>query len=481
MVRYGKVTPALRRELARLLGRENVLADPEQMADYAHDEFALPGIRRLPEAVVRPRSTGEVAAVMRLAARERLPVVPRGGGTGLCGGCVPALGGLVLDTAALDRVEEVDRDNFMARCQAGVTLKAFYDELKKHQLFFPPHPGEDSAMLGGLVATNAGGARAVRYGTIRHFVRGLEVVLADGETINPGGRVVKDSSGYSLLNLLIGSEGTLGVVTRVTLGVMPRRQALWTLVVPYADVDGAINSSTAILRRGVLPLALEFLEDETVAAAEAFLDRKWPGRGASAYLMIIVDGTTLEEAEKTAEALGEICLENGAGDVFVADSESRQEEIMFIRGQFYEVLKADTVEILDTVVPRAEIAGHAGAVRKIGREFGVWLPTYGHAGDGNVHTHIMKLSLENGKPGAARDDWPDYYRPVRAAIHEDARARGGRVSGEHGIGLAKMDLLPGFLSGRELALMREIKRCFDPGWILNPGKIFSGPDIEKNG
>lgn len=469
---YNRATPGLARAFRRLLGPENVIDEPGAMAGFAHDEFALPSMRHAPEMVVRPRKTEDVAAVIRLAARENVPVTPRGGGTGLCGGCVPVLGGIVLDTGALDRVEDIDRDNFMARCQAGVTLKAFNDELKKGNLFFPPHPGEESAMLGGLAATGAGGARAVRYGSIRSFVRGLEVVLADGEIINPGGRIVKNSSGYSLLNLMIGSEGTLGVITKVTLSVMPGRQVLWTLVVPYPGVAEAVDSATAILRRGLLPLAIEFLEDEVVGVAENFLDRRWPGRGPGAYLMLIVEGMSAEETGKDAETLAEICLENGARDVFVAESEDRQADILALRSHLYEALKADTVEILDTVVPRSEIAGHVSAVRRIGRDAGVWLPTYGHAGDGNIHTHIMKRSFSGGVPGDPREDWAEYYPGVRAAIHRDARRRGGMVSGEHGIGLAKKDLLPGFLSEREIGLMRAIKDSFDPKHILNPGKIF---------
>ncbi len=458
-------------ELAAIVGEKNLLTAPDQLDDYSHDEFALTEMRRIPDAVIRPATTEQVARIVRAAGRLGVPLVPRGGGTGLCGGCTPVSGGIVVDTSALNSIIEIDARNFMAVLQAGVTLAQFYQALGKENLFFPPHPGDEHAMVGGLAATNAGGARAVKYGTIRQFIHGMEVVLADGNILNLGGKIMKNSTGYNLLQLMIGSEGTLGIITAVTLHVMPPRKFVWTLLAPYEDLAAAMNSVTKVLHAGIVPMALEFLEENVIRYTEDMLGKKLPCDPAPAYLMFTLDGSTEEEIEKTAEEISEICLAGRARDVLAADNPQKQADILTIRSQFYEALKPKTVEILDIVVPRDEIAGHAQAVADISARHGVWLPTYGHAADGNVHTHIMKMGAEKGAPGGPRDDWRDYYPRVREEIHRDARARGGLISGEHGIGLSKKEYLPLFLSDTEIELMRRIKKVFDPGNIMNPDKV----------
>ncbi len=465
--------PSVLRDLSAAVGPSNVVVDPERMDDYSHDEFSLRDIARCPGAVVRPGSTAEVAAVLRLCSERGLPVTPRGGGTGLCGGCVPSPGGLVLSLERMNRVIEIDAANQMAVVEAGLTLGEFAKAAEGAGLYFPPHPGDESAMMGGLVATNAGGSRAVKYGVIRNYVRGLEVVLADGRVLRLGGKVIKSSQGYNLLHLVIGSEGTLGVVTRVTLQLMTRPAALRTLVVPFDSLEAAIDAVPAVLRRGVVPVAAEFLQRDVVVITEEHLRKRWPTHDGTTHLFFILDAESEAEIDRLSQTVAEVCLEGGALDVFVAETPSKQEEVLAIRSKIYDAIKAGTVEILDIAVPRAEIAAHVRRVAEVERRLGLWLPTFGHAGDGNVHTHIMKARYEDGRMVPLPEEaWRGKVEAVRSALFEDGLGRGGVVSGEHGIGLVKKPYLAMALEPAQVELMRGLKRVFDPRGILNPGKIF---------
>ncbi len=459
-------------ELRAAAGAANVLTDPEKLADYGHDEFSLRDIAIIPAAVVLPTSTDEVAAVLRWADARRVPVTPRGGGTGLCGGCVPAPGGIVLSLEKMNGVS-VDKANQMAVAEAGATLAGFVAAVEEAGLYFPPHPGDESAMIGGLVATNAGGSRAVKYGVIRNYIRGLEVVLPGGAVIHPGGKYIKSSTGYNLMNLFIGSEGTLGVVTRAVIQLMAQPPVLRSLVVPFATLEAAIETVPRLLERKIVPVAVEFVGLDVIAITEEYLHKRWPTHEGTAHLMIILDAATEEEQDRLSQAVAEACLEQGALDVFIADTPAKQSEILAIRSMIYEAIKAETIEILDISVPRAEIAAHVRKVREVAARHGLWLPTFGHAADGNVHTHIMKARYEGGKviplPESA---WRDRIDAVRSDLYRDARERGGVISGEHGIGLVKKPFLSLALEESQIALMRGIKKVFDPHGILNPGKIF---------
>ncbi len=460
-------------ELIRISGEKNVISDTDRLQNYSHDEFSLPAIRKLPNLAVRPRSADEISRILKLANTEKIPVTPRGGGTGLCGGCVPAHGGIVLLMEALNKVIEVDPDNFMVVSEAGVMLKDLYVHIEKEKLFFPPHPGDETAMVGGVIATNAGGARAVKHGTIRNFVRGLEVVLPQGDVINLGGKFIKNSTGFSLLSLFVGSEGTLGIITKATISLLPAPKAMSTLIAPFNTIAEAIETVPVIIKDGMLPLAMEFIEADAIEVTEKYLGRDWPVKGGRAYLMIIIDGADEEEAGRTAERIAQIALKNNATDVFIADNKARQKEILEFRSQMYEAIKPNCIETLDIVVPRSEIAAHIKAVHRIEEEYGLWLPTYGHAGDGNAHTHIMKFAFNDGKPDyTVRPDWQTVYPVVRRLVHEDALKRGGMVSGEHGVGMIKREYLRDFLGARQIELMKSIKAVMDPNGILNPGKIF---------
>ena len=469
----SQITPAIRAAIEAAVGAANVLSDAEKIVDYSHDEFSLKEIARDPDLVVRPATTEEVAAVLRLASAHGIPVTPRGGATGLCGGCVPVCGGIVLSLERMDRVLEIDADNQMAVTEAGVRLSDFTKAVEEGGLYFPPHPGDESAMMGGLVATNAGGSRAVKYGTIRNYVRGLELVTAAGEVLWLGGKLEKSSTGYNLMHLVIGSEGTLGVVTKIILHLKARPGLMRSLIVPFEELEPALETVPLIMKRGIVPLAVEFLEIEPIVLTEEHIHKKWPTKLGKTHLMVILDAASEEEMDRLSQAVAEVCCEKGAIDVFIADTPAKQDEVLAIRSKIYDAIKAGTVEILDIAVPRAEVAGHVRKVREIAARYGLWLPTFGHAADGNVHTHIMKVRYENGTMvPIAECEWRDKADPVRREIFEDCRARGGVISGEHGIGLVKKPYLPLVFDNRQIEIMRGIKRVFDPAGIMNPGKIF---------
>ncbi|MGB2765062.1 MAG: FAD-binding oxidoreductase [Candidatus Aminicenantaceae bacterium] len=470
---YKKITQKIVEELEKIVGRENLTIDSEKMVDYSHDEFSLPDIARMPELVIKPKKTEEVAEIMRLANKEKIPVTPRGGATGLCGGCVPSCGGVVLSLEGMNRFIEVDRENQMAVVEAGVTLMDFYETVEEAGLFFPPHPGEESAMIGGVIATNAGGARAVKYGVIRNYVRGLEVVLPSGDIVQLGGKLMKSSTGYSLLNLIIGSEGTLGIITKATIQLMHSPQVTRSLIIPYENLENAIETVPFLIKQRILPLAVEFVPREVIQITEEFLKKKWPCSLGNTYLLIILDASNEEEMGRLSEAVAEVCMEKGALDVFVADSPKKQKQVLDIRSKIYEAIKANVLEVLDIVIPRAEIARHVKIVQDVSQKYGIWLPTYGHAADGNVHTHIMAARFEKGNIiPLSEDEWKSKFEKVREELYRDCKSRGGMISGEHGIGIVKKSYLPYVLDEEIIVLMKGIKNLFDPKNILNPGKIF---------
>ncbi len=467
------VTERIIQELQNITGKKNVICDAEKMFDYSHDEFSLRDIAREPDVVVKPGSTGEVSRICRLADREKIPVTPRGGATGLCGGCVPTSGGIVLSLERMNRVIEVDKRNQMIVAEAGVMLMDLYPRVEEAGLFFPPHPGDETAMIGGVIATNAGGSRAVKYGVVRNYVRGLEVVLASGAVVDLGGKLMKSSTGYNLLNLMIGSEGTLGIITKAIIQLMPSPQISRSLIIPYDELEQAIDTVPEILAKKILPLAVEFIPKEVIRITEEFLRKRWPSTLGSTYLLIICDASTDDQMDRLSEKVAEVCMANGALDVFVADSPAKQQEVLEIRSKIYEAIKAHTLEILDIAVPRAEIARHVRRVQEVSQKHAIWLPTFGHAADGNVHTHIMKAVYDGGRIVPLPEvEWKDKLEHVREELYRDCKERGGVISGEHGIGIVKKPYLSYVLDEESINLMRGIKRTFDPNNILNPGKIF---------
>jgi len=452
----------------------NVIRDPDMMEPYSHDECALREIWHSPEVVVKPVRAEQVLEILKLAYKEGIPVTARGSGTGLCGGSVPIYGGIVLSLENMNRIMDIDVRNLIAIVEPGVTLMQLAPEAEKEGLFFSPRPGDESASFGGIVSTNAGGSRALGYGVTRDCTMAVDVALPPphGSILTFGGKTVKNSSGYSLLDLMIGSEGTLGIITKEIVRLDPLPTATSTLIVPYESLHDAIGTVPEILRRGIRPTALEFVQQDVIAVAEKKREKKSHFSGGQAYLMVEIDASTEDELERMAEVIAGICEENGCVDVFLAEKQDQQ-EVWDFRGKLYEAIKEYTLEILDIVVPPAEIANHVEAVQRISGKYGVWLPTYGHAGDGNVHTHMMRVRLKGDEVEWLEDkEWRGIYSKVRDEIHSDALSREGLVSGEHGIGLVKKKYLPIFFDQARIELMKKIKVEFDPNNILNPGKIF---------
>lgn len=473
MTEYKKVDDKVIKDLREIVGEKNMIFDESKMIDYSHDEFTLSEIAHMPEVVVKPETTQQVSKILKYAHDSLIPVTPRGGATGLCGGCVPSLGGMVLSLERMNRIREVDINNQVAVVEAGVILKDFYEAIEEEGLFFPPHPGDETAMMGGLIAANAGGARAVKYGVIRNYVKGLEVVLASGKIIHLGGKIMKSSTGYNLLNLFIGSEGTLGVVTSAVIQLMPPPQATRSLIIPYENLESAIETVPLMIKKKILPMAVEFIPKEVILRTEKLLKKKWPSKMGSTYLLVILDASSEDEIDKLSEKIAEVSLEKGAMDVFVADSPQKQKQVLDIRSKIYESIKEDNVETLDIAVPRAEIASHVKKVMEVQDKYGMWLPTYGHAADGNVHTHIMKVQFKDGKTTPIPEkEWKEKLDKVRQELFKDCKERGGTISGEHGIGLVKKSYLPYVVDDEQISLMKGIKKVFDPHSILNPEKIF---------
>jgi glycolate oxidase len=373
----------------------------------------------------------------------------------------------------MNRVLDADPSNRTITVQAGCTMRKLYQEVERMSLYFPPHPGDEGAFIGGAVAANAGGARAVKYGTVRRFVLGLRVVLADGQALDLGGKFIKASAGYHLMELMIGSEGTLGVITAVTLSLLPPVGSVQTLLAPFPGAARAINAVPALFSRGIMPCAVEFVDHAVVRCAERLLSKTWPARQGTHSLMIILDGRTEAETNAAAEEIGEMLGQAEAMDVLITDSKARQAEILEIRSMLYEALRPATADLYDVCVPRSEIAAHVDFVRSLEERLGVSIPTYGHAADGNVHSHSLRALLSDGLIGAELPDWREKHRQVREAIYADVAGRRGVISGEHGIGLVKREFLARSVSPAHLEAMRAIKRALDPAGILNPGKIFS--------
>jgi glycolate oxidase len=467
-----EIDPLVCRELIEIVGRKNALDDPDRMLDYSHDEISRPSFRQLPALVLKPENREQVAAILALADRERIPVTPRGGATGLCGGCVPSRNGIVVSLENMNRVVEIDAANQMAVVQAGVTLRAFEKAIDEAGFYFPPHPGEESAMIGGMIATNAGGSRAVKYGVIRNYVRGLEVVTARGDILILGGKVIKSSTGYNLMHLMIGSEGTLAVTTQAIFQVLIKPALTRSLVVPFPGVGEAIETVPLLLEK-VVPVAIEFVPLDVIRIAEEHLRKKWPCSDGDTHLLIILDAADEDEMDRLCQTVAGIALEKGALDVYVADTPKKRDEVLDIRSKIYEPIKAVTAEDLDICVPRAEIAAHVKFAQDVARTLGIWMPVYGHAGDGNVHAHLMKARLEEGRiVPLPESEWRDKVDKAREELFADGLRRGGVVSGEHGIGLSRKKYLTMSLSAEQIDLMRNVKRAFDPNNILNPGKIF---------
>lgn len=445
--------------------KERVLYGENINEEYSHDE--LSGTESYPDVVVRVTSTEEVAAIMKYAYEQTIPVTPRGAGTGLVGSSVAMEHGIMLETGLMNHVLELDEDNLTITVEPGVLLMDLAAYVEERDLFYPPDPGEKSATIGGNISTNAGGMRAVKYGVTRDYVRGIEVVLPNGDITSFGGKVVKNSTGYALKDLMVGSEGTLGIITKAVLKLLPLPQKAISLLIPFPSLEQAIRTVPLIIKSKSIPTAIEFMQREVIMDAEKYLGKKFPDSSADAYLLLKFDGNSVEEIEKAYEGVAQICLEQGAIDILISDTEEREESIWKARGAFLEAIKGSTtyMDEVDVVVPRSSVNEMVEYIHNLHEKVDIRIKSFGHAGDGNLHAYILKDDLSN-------EEWEQKMKAAMDNIYEKARELNGQVSGEHGIGYAKKSYLLESMDPVVVEIMRGIKKAFDPKNILNPHKVF---------
>lgn len=463
---YSKINSNTIQTLRDIVGDENVLHSSEEMEPYTHDEVV--GLRADPEVVVRAASTAQVAEILKLAQRERVPVTPRGAGYGLSGGAVPVQGGIVLSLERMNRVLEIDKENLMVTVEPGVITGNLHRAVEAEGLFYPPDPASlDSCFIGGNVAEGAGGPRAVKYGATKDYVCGLEAVLPSGEIITCGGKLVKNVTGYNLIQLLIGSEGTLAVVTKIILRLLPLPKVQIDLLVPYDDFQAAADTVSDIIAHRIVPTTIEFMEQDSMLAVERLLGKKVPFADAAAQLLIQLDGNRREAVDADCEVVGELCLENGARDVLVAQDRRTRDRLWEARRLIIEALNHESPvnHMEDVVVPRAEIPALLKGIKEIAARHSVRIISFGHAGDGNVHVNVLKDGVDD-------DRWQALVPAVTGEMYKLTLSLGGMLTGEHGIGATRRHYLSMALDETQIELMRGIKATFDPNGILNPGKIF---------
>ena len=461
---YNKLTADDVAVLRAIVGDDNVLVGEEISVDYAHDE--LGGVKRMPEALVRVFTTEQISGVMKLAYERNIPVTVRGSGTGLVGAAVAVEGGILLETARMNKILELDRNNLTVTVQPGVLLMELAAFAEANDFLYPPDPGEKSATIGGNISTNAGGMRAVKYGVTRDYVRALTVVMPNGEIVKLGGKVAKNSSGYSLKDLVVGSEGTLCIIAEAVLKLVPLPKVSVSLLVPFPDMKSAIEAVPEIIRSKVTPTAIEYMSRDTILFSENYLGKKFPDNKHDAYILLTFDGNTDAQVEADMGAVANLCLGIGAIDAYIVDTEERKKSVWSARGAFLEAIKASTTEMdeCDVVVPKDMIAEFIKFTHTLSEEMGVRIPSFGHAGDGNLHIYICRDAL-----GEAA--WEEKLRICFDRMYEKAEELGGLVSGEHGIGFAKKEYLKKQYGETPIALMQGIKKVFDEKNILNPGKV----------
>jgi glycolate oxidase len=456
--------PAFAR-LAAELGPDVLTVSAEALEAFAHDETE--DLRFLPEAVARPSTTAEVQTILRFAHHHRLPVTPRGAGTGLSGGALAVAGGLVLSLERLDRIREIDRRNLVAIAEAGVVTGDLARAVEAEGLFYPPDPSSrESCQLGGNIAEDAAGPRSAKYGTTRRYVLGLEAVLADGSLVRPGGKNRKDATGYNLVQLLVGSEGTLAVVTAATLRLIPKPAATLTMILPFPSLEGAAAAVERIFSAGFDPSACEIAERAALDAVARLEPLPRELTFAEAMLLLELDGSAGDALLTAAAGIEALAVALGAGTALIADDVAGQRRLWQIRRRIGAAVKQLSVyKEVDTVVPRAALAELVGAARAAALRQGLRAICYGHAGDGNLHVNLLRGELSPAL-------WDERRDRAEEELFRAVVALGGKISGEHGIGWVQRRYLPLALSPSEIAAMRAIKAALDPRGILNPGKIF---------
>ncbi len=462
---YHKITNEDIQYFQSFIASDRILEKEAISDDFSKDEMGT--IVAFPELVIKVVSAQEISKIFQYANEKMIPVTVRGSGTGLVGACVPLYGGIVLDTTKMNKILELDRENLVLVVEPGVLLMDIYSFIEPKGYFYAPDPGEKSATIGGNIATNAGGMRAVKYGVTRDWVRAIEVVLPNGEITQFGRKVVKDTTGYSLKNLIIGSEGTLAVITKAYLKLLPLPTKTISLLVPFQSLEQGIDHVPEILQSKSDPTAVEFFGRETIGFAEMFLGKKFPDTKNNAYILLTFDGQDDNDVKSKVQKAADLCLnELHAQDVLIVDTEERKDLVWKARGAFLEAIKASTTQMdeCDVVVPRAKVNEYIKFTYELTKKYHIRIPSFGHAGDGNLHLYICK------------DDMPDEafnttLEAVFKEMYDKAQELGGLISGEHGIGYAKKQYMHKLLGPTQVAIMQGIKKVFDPNHILNPGKV----------
>jgi glycolate oxidase len=451
-----------------IIGSNYVFVDEESLNNYAHDETE--NLHYLPDVVLKPKTAEELSEIMKICNAKKLAVTPRGAGTGLSGGALPQFGGVLISFERMNSIIEIDERNLQVTTEPGVITEVLQNAVKEKGLFYPPDPSsKGSCFIGGNIAENSGGPKAVKYGVVKDYVLNLQVVLPTGEIIWTGANVLKNSTGYNLTQLMVGSEGTLGLVTKIVLKLIPHPKFDLLMLVPFNNLQKAGEAVSAIFRAGFTPSALELVEIEALKITSKMLGGNTVvpvTDDMEAHLIIEVDGNDLEVMMKEMEAIGELLTQFDCGEIFFADDAQQKAALWVLRRRAAEAVKLDGYSIEeDTVVPRAQLPALIKGVKQLGEQHDFKVVCYGHAGDGNLHIRIKKegskYSLNN----------PDII-PALRALFKLVKKLGGTISGEHGIGLVQKEYMDVVLDEANFKIMRGIKKVFDPNNILNAGKIF---------
>ncbi len=468
---YKKMTPEDFDYIRSVSAADRVRVGEEIDREYYKDEMPEYGVYP-PELYVEVLNKEEISAIMAYAYRENIPVVCRGAGTGLAGGATCKYGGIMLSVMRMNRIFPVDRKNQTITVEPGALLTDVQAAVAAEGLFYPPDPGEKTASIGGNVITNAGGMKAVRYGLTRDFVRCMEVVMPDGSILNFSSNVVKNTTGYDLKDLVIGSEGTLCILTQVTLKLLPAPTCTCTLVMPFQSLEACADMVPKVLELPFVPTAIEFLERELIDIVERTLHKYFPVKQGEAVLIVMYDASSPQELESAVSAAAEAALANGAMDCCIADTPERAASVWAVRGGILEGMKADSVsqEECDVVVPRARIAEYVKAAKKIALSHGIRVEPCGHCGDGNIHTEMLR------GPEMSDEEWKAATHASLTELYALSKELGGQLSGEHGIGNGRIAFLEEFVGPRMIRLYRAVKLAFDDRLILNPGKIIEFND-----
>lgn len=466
---YNPVTPEILGELRGIVGERNVIVDEEKLETYSHDETNADEFGRMPEVAVLPTTTEQVAEVVRLANRALIPITPRGAGSGLSGGAIPTLGGILISVERMNRVVELDIDNMVIVVEAGMVTNDLAQLVQEKKLFFAGYPMSlQSCYIGGNIAENAGGGKAVKYGVTGRYIQGLELVTPTGEIVQLGGKLSKDVSGYDLTHLVVGSEGTLGIVTRAIVKLIGLPTASSDLLVLFNSPREAIDVVPTIMARGIVPTSMEFMDQLSVQTSCSYLNETLPYEQAGAMLLIELDGANPDQVEADMIAIGELCEQHGAIEVYVAEDSTTKERIWSVRRNIAEAFKvySPIQSLEDIVVPIASIPDVIPELERLSETYGMKIPCYGHAGDGNLHATLVK------DPEMDMATWHTNEDKCLRELYEITARLGGKISGEHGIGVKRKHYLKEVIDPVELSLMAGIKKAWDPNNIMNPGKLF---------